>query len=92
MRRFASLSGASPLPPVELVSALEHYNPVPAGSSNVVVRRGVLDVVGLFDPMLRSVGDWDLWVRLARHGLPACVPGRSSAAACTSTRSRGTAS
>ena len=31
------LSGASPLPPVELVSALEHYNPVPAGSSNVVV-------------------------------------------------------
>jgi len=68
------LSGASPLPPVELVSALEHYNPVPAGSSNVVVRRDVLDVVGLFDPMLRSVGDWDLWVRLARHGLPACVP------------------
>jgi glycosyltransferase involved in cell wall biosynthesis len=68
------LSGASPLPPVELVSALEHYNPVPAGSSNVVVRRSVLDVVGLFDPMLRSVGDWDLWVRLARHGLPACVP------------------
>src|SRR5262249_21226643 len=25
-------------------------------------------------PSLRSVGDWDLWVRLGRYGLPAWVP------------------
>jgi glycosyltransferase involved in cell wall biosynthesis len=68
------LDGAPPLRPSELVAELEHYNPVPAGSSNVLVRRSVLDTVGAFDSTLRSVGDWDLWIRLARHGLPACVP------------------
>ena len=68
------LYGAPPLPPRQLVEALGQYNPVPAGSSNVLVRRSVLSNVGLFDPTLRSVGDWDLWVRLGRHGLPACVP------------------
>jgi glycosyltransferase involved in cell wall biosynthesis len=68
------LYGAPPLPPEQLVEALGRYNPVPAGSSNVLVRRSVLSDVGLFDPTLRSVPDWDLWVRLARHGLPAFVP------------------
>ncbi len=67
------LDGAPPLPPRELVAAIEHYNPVPAGSSNVIVRRRVLDAVGCFDSALLSVGDWDLWIRLARHGVPACV-------------------
>jgi glycosyltransferase involved in cell wall biosynthesis len=67
------VSGAPPLAPGELVEELEHYNPVPAGSSNVMVRRSVLQTVGMFDPTLRSVGDWDLWVRLGRHGPPACV-------------------
>jgi glycosyltransferase involved in cell wall biosynthesis len=68
------LSGGRPLPPEELVRQLEQYNPVPAGSSNVVIRRSVLEAVGSFDATLRSVGDWDLWVRLARHGVPAWVP------------------
>src|SRR5687767_102587 len=31
--------GSAPLQPRELVRALEYYNPVPAGSSNVIVRR-----------------------------------------------------
>ena len=66
--------GAAPLEPRALVQELEYYNPVPAGSSNVMVRRSVLDVVGWFDPTLRSVGDWDMWIRLSRSGLPACVP------------------
>ena len=65
--------GAAPLEPQALVKALEYYNPVPAGSSNVMVRRSVLDAVGWFDPTLLSVGDWDMWIRLARSGLPACV-------------------
>ena len=68
------LNGAPPLAPVQLAAELEHYNPVPAGSSNVLVHRTVLDTVGFWDPALRSVPDWDLWVRLARHGRPAWVP------------------
>jgi glycosyltransferase involved in cell wall biosynthesis len=68
------LDGALPLPPEELAIELERYNPVPAGSSNVIVRRSVLDSVGCFDANLRSVGDWDLWVRLNRHGRAAWVP------------------
>ena len=73
-RELRVIYGAPPLPPSELVTALEHYNPVPAGSSNVIVRRSVLESVGLFDSNLLSVGDWDLWVRLGRQGLPACAP------------------
>ena len=72
-RELRVLYGAPPLPPRQLVEVLGHYNPVPAGSSNVLVRRSVLAEVGLFDPALRSVPDWDLWVRLAGHGLPAFV-------------------
>jgi glycosyltransferase involved in cell wall biosynthesis len=68
------LNGEVPLPPSQLVDALQRWNPVPAGSSNVFIRRDVLEAVGIFDPNLRSVGDWDLWVRLGRYGLPACVP------------------
>lgn len=68
------LNGAPPLPPVQIVTELERYNPVPAGSSNVMVHRRVLDTVGCWDPALRSVPDWDLWVRLARYGRPAWVP------------------
>ena len=68
------LNGEVPLAPPELVDALQRWNPVPAGSSNVLIRRDVFDAVGLFDPTLRSVGDWDLWVRLGRYGLPAWVP------------------
>jgi glycosyltransferase involved in cell wall biosynthesis len=71
--RLRVLDGAPPLPPGELVAELEHYNPVPAGSSNVIVRRSVLDIVGTWDASLRSVPDWDMWIRLARHGEPACV-------------------
>ena len=68
------LNGEAPLPPSDLVDALQRWNPVPAGSSNVFIRRDVLDAIGIFDSNLRSVGDWDLWVRLGRYGLPACVP------------------
>jgi glycosyltransferase involved in cell wall biosynthesis len=68
------LNGAPPLPPDALVKELEHWNPVPAGSSNVMMRRSVLDAIGLFDSTLLSVGDWDLWLRLSRHARPACVP------------------
>ena len=68
------LNGEPPLSPSELVVALQQWNPVPAGSSNVFIRRDALDAIGIFDPSLRSVADWDLWVRLGRYGVPAWVP------------------
>ena len=67
-------SGAPPPPPDVVVTGLRRHNAVPAGASNVAVRREVLDAVGGFDPTLRTSEDWDLWLRLAATGLPACVP------------------
>ncbi len=65
--------GEPPLEPDAMVAALPRYNAMPAGASNVVVRRAVLEQVGGFDPSLTHVPDWDLWLRLARHGKPASV-------------------
>jgi hypothetical protein len=38
-----------------------------------VVRSNILAEVGGFDPALRRTEDWDLWIRIARKGPPACV-------------------
>jgi glycosyltransferase involved in cell wall biosynthesis len=65
--------GAPPPSPEVVVAGLRRHNAVPAGASNVVVRRDVLEAVGGFDPQLRTSEDWDLWIRLSRSGLPACV-------------------
>jgi glycosyltransferase involved in cell wall biosynthesis len=65
--------GARPLPPEAMIAALHRYNAVPAGASNTVVRTDVLKRIGGFDESLTHVPDWDLWLRLARHGVPACV-------------------
>jgi glycosyltransferase involved in cell wall biosynthesis len=66
--------GAPPPSPAAVVAALRHHNAVPAGASNVVVRGDVLEAAGGFDPELRTSEDWDLWIRLAATGRPACVP------------------
>jgi len=66
-------AGAPPPPPEQVVAELRRYNAVPAGASNVIVRRDVLDAVGRFEVDLRTSEDWDLWLRLAKTGLPACV-------------------
>ena len=39
----------------------------------VIVRRSLLDRTGLFDEVLMTGEDWDLWLRLATHGRGACV-------------------
>jgi glycosyltransferase involved in cell wall biosynthesis len=43
----------------------------------VLIRRSAILAVGLFDPSLRAVEDWDLWLRLARNhvfvGIPKCL-------------------
>jgi glycosyltransferase involved in cell wall biosynthesis len=65
--------GPPPLEPDAMVAALPRYNAMPAGASYVLVRRSVLDRVGGFDATLTHVPDWELWLRLAQHGKPACV-------------------
>ena len=65
--------GTPPPPPDALLAGLTGRNPMPAGSSNVMVRAGLLADSGGFDPALRHLADWDLWLRLARLHRPACV-------------------
>jgi glycosyltransferase involved in cell wall biosynthesis len=67
------LGGSPPPPPDVLLAELTRRNPMPAGSSNVMVRARLLAEVGGFDPGLRHLADWDLWLRLARCGRPAWV-------------------
>lgn len=67
------VAGAPPPPPTRVISDLPRHNAVPAGSSNVVVRRDLLKAAGTFDPELRTSEDWDLWLRLAAKSAPACV-------------------
>ena len=68
------LGGGVPPSPEELLAGLRRRNLMPAGSSNVAVRSDLLSATGGFDPRLRHLADWDLWLRLAGLGPPACVP------------------
>lgn len=71
--RNVVLDGAPP-PAAEVVGReIERWNLVPAGASNVMVRSQTFERIGGFDPSLRHIGDWDLWLRLTRGGLPAVV-------------------
>jgi glycosyltransferase involved in cell wall biosynthesis len=60
----------APSPDV-IAEALRRYNAVPAGASNVIVRRDLLDAAGGFDPALHHLADWDLWLRLTAAHRPA---------------------
>jgi len=62
-----------PLPPEEIVTALPRYNAVPGGGSSVVVRRATWMRIGPFDTRLRNTEDWEMWIRLGKHGPPAYV-------------------
>jgi len=56
-------------PPEGLVTFLELVNADRSLiTSGVVVRRDLVLEVGLFDEALRNAQDFDLWLRLARHG------------------------
>ena len=67
------LRGEPPPSPEQLVADLARWDTVPAGASNVIVHRDALAEAGGFDERFRHLGDWDLWLRLARGGLPARV-------------------
>jgi GT2 family glycosyltransferase len=68
------LAGTPPPDPDEVMDLLMSHNSVPASASSVVVRASALARAGVFDVDLHVHEDWDLWVRLARLGPPACVP------------------
>jgi glycosyltransferase involved in cell wall biosynthesis len=67
------LGGERPPPPEVLLRELRHRNLMPAGCSNVVVDAEVFRASGGFDVGLRHLADWDMWLRLAKLGSPACV-------------------
>jgi glycosyltransferase involved in cell wall biosynthesis len=71
--RLRIIHGAPPPDPVEAVAALPRYNPIPAGASNVVMRRTFFEAVGGFNEDLRVCEEWDLWIRLARVEAPGSV-------------------
>jgi glycosyltransferase involved in cell wall biosynthesis len=52
----------------QLFKILQWRNKV-GGASTVMVKRAVLDEVGLFDTTLPACEDWDLWARIARKYL-----------------------
>jgi GT2 family glycosyltransferase len=51
-----------------LLETLRWRNKV-GGASSVVVKRAVLDEIGVFDTGLPACEDWDLWARIARKYL-----------------------
>ncbi len=67
------IGGTPPADPDAVMDLLTSHNSVPAGASSVLVRSAALARVGGFDVSLRVHEDWDLWLRLARLGPPACV-------------------
>ena len=63
-----------PMTVEETVATLVRYDPIPGGASNVIMRRSAWLRVGPFDARLRNTEDWELYIRLAKLGPPACVP------------------
>ena len=53
-------------PPGDLFTALAQRVVFPVHAC--LVRRTLVEQVGLFDPSLITVADWDLWLRIARAG------------------------
>jgi glycosyltransferase involved in cell wall biosynthesis len=60
--------------PGELTQLLLRHNAVPAAASNTFVRTELMRRLGGFDPALRLLEDWDLWIRLALSGRGAMSP------------------
>jgi hypothetical protein len=68
------LRGGPPPDPVAVVELLPRYDVIPGGGSNVIMKRALWARTGGFDPRLRNTEDWELWLRLSKHGPPACAP------------------
>src|SRR5262245_55624305 len=71
--RLRIIHGVPPPDPASVVAALPRSNPIPAGASNVMLRRSLFMAAGGFNEELRACEEWDLWLRLAQDGLPGQV-------------------
>jgi glycosyltransferase involved in cell wall biosynthesis len=67
------IGGRPPLASEQVTKVIPRFNAIPGGGSNVVVRRRAWQCVGPFDARLRKCEDWEMWIRLAKFGAPACV-------------------
>ncbi len=67
------IAGCAPPAAESVVAMLPQRNCVPAGASNVIVHRTLLQAAGDFDTRLRHMADWDLWIRFGTRALPAVV-------------------
>jgi glycosyltransferase involved in cell wall biosynthesis len=56
--------------PSDLLERLVDHNVIPS-ISGVLAKRSLLSEVGGFDTRLAMLADWDMWLRLAREGVPA---------------------
>ena len=63
--RMLPLINASAPKAAGLVDALVARNVIPAGSSNMLIRRQALIDIGGFDESFSYLDDWDCWLRLA---------------------------
>jgi glycosyltransferase involved in cell wall biosynthesis len=64
-----------PAPPATgLLAELLVRNAIPGGCSNLIARTDLVRLAGGFDEGLSVMADWDLWIRLARVGIPAACP------------------
>ena len=70
---FRIVYGQPPLPPERVMAEIRHYDAVPGGGSNVIVRRETWLRAGPFDARLRNTEDWEMWIRVAALGPPAWV-------------------
>jgi glycosyltransferase involved in cell wall biosynthesis len=67
------VGGTPPPPPEHLMARLRRWNLMPGGCSNVIASNSAVQASGGFDRDLVNLADWDLWIRLAKGGPPACV-------------------
>ena len=71
---------AFPVPdPADVLDRLLERNAIPAGASNVMVRREPFAAMGGFDTSFAHLPDWDAWIRIASE-LPAAADPREAVA------------
>lgn len=61
------MSGSSSSDPTKLITDILNGNIFPVNSP--LIKRSVIDKIGLFDTHLKSVEDWDYWCRCALEGV-----------------------
>jgi hypothetical protein len=59
--------------PKTVIQEITRYNLLPGGGSKVIATRAALLKAGPFERDLYNTEDWEMWIRLAKHGAPAAL-------------------